>query len=110
LNAEAGSFLRDVSGIAREEDLIISNFQPALSEEGDGFTVMEVMLEGSGTFAGICSFFDRLSKIQRLSKVKDLSVAVGEQPDSYPMKATIVIYFGLKTNPDTPADEEVSRG
>ena len=49
-NAEAGSFLKDVSEIAHEENLTISNFQPAKSVEGDGFTAMEVMLEGKGTF------------------------------------------------------------
>jgi Tfp pilus assembly protein PilO len=110
LNAEAGSFLKDVSEIAHQEKLAISNFQPAKSVEGDGFTVMEVMLEGNGTFASICSFFDRLSKIKRLSKVKDLTVGVGPEPDGYPMKATIVIYFGLKGKPAGVAGQEVSRG
>jgi hypothetical protein len=50
------------------------------------------MLDGKGSFRSICAFFDRLSKIQRLSKVKDLSVSVDPQSDDYPMKATIVIY------------------
>jgi len=110
VNAEAGSFLKDVSEIAREEQLDIGNFQPAQSVAGDGFTVMAVMLDGKGSFQSICSFFERLSKIQRLSKVKDLQVAVGPESDGYPMKATIVIYFGLKSGPAQPAEQEVSRG
>jgi len=109
LNAEAGSFLKHVSEIAHEEELVITNFQPAQSVQGDGFTAMEVMLDGKGTFKSICSFFERLSKIQRLSKVKDLSVGVDAQSDDYPMKATIVIYFGLQGDEAT-AGGEVSRG
>jgi Tfp pilus assembly protein PilO len=110
INAEAGLFLKHVSEIAREEKLAIGTFQPAQSVEGDGFTAMEVMLDGKGTFASICSFFDRLSKIQRLSKVKDLSVAVDPTSDEYPMQATIVIYFGLKGDAAESSAGEVNRG
>jgi Tfp pilus assembly protein PilO len=80
LNAEAGGFLKHVSEIAHEERLEISNFQPAQSLHGNGYTAMEVMLDGKGSFRSICSFFQRLAKIQRLSKVKDLSLSV--DPDS----------------------------
>jgi Tfp pilus assembly protein PilO len=110
INAEAGSFLKHISEIAQEEQLEISNFQPAQSTLGNGYAAMEVMLDGKGSFRSICAFFDRLSKIQRLSKVKDLSVSVDPQSDDYPMKATIVIYFGLKTEDSTSTDAEVSRG
>jgi Tfp pilus assembly protein PilO len=109
LNAEAGSFLKHVSEIAREERLEISNFQPSQSIHGNGYTAMEVMLDGTGTFESICSFFQRLSSIQRLSKVKDLTVSVDPQSEDYPMKATIVIYFGLKSD-QTAVAREVSRG
>lgn len=110
LNAEAGSFLKHVSKIAREEKLEISNFQPAQSIHGNGYMAMEVMLDGKGTFVSICSFFQQLSKIQRLSKVKDLSVSVDPQSDDYPMKATIVIYFGLKGEAAAATGAGVSRG
>jgi Tfp pilus assembly protein PilO len=109
ISAEAGSFLKHVSEIAREEQLEISNFQPAQSIHGNGYTAMEVMLDGKGTFESICSFFQRLAAIQRLSKVKDLTVSVDPQSADYPMKATIVIYFGLKSE-ETAAAGEVSRG
>ena len=110
LNAEAGGFLKHVSEIAQEERLVITNFQPSQSVKGDGYTAMEVMLDGKGSFKSICSFFERLSKIQRLSKVKNLSVSVDPQSDDYPMKATIVIYYGLKGNEAATSGEEVSRG
>jgi len=109
LNAEAGSFLKHVSEIAHEEELAITNFQPAQSVQGNGYTAMEVMLDGKGSFESICSFFERLSKIQRLSKVKDFSVSGDAQSDDYPMKATIVIYYGLQGDGAT-VGREVSRG
>jgi type IV pilus assembly protein PilO len=110
LNAEAGSFLKHISEIASQEQLTISNFQPAQSVQGNGYAAMEVLLDGKGTFKSICSFFDRLSKLQRLSKVKDLSVSVDPQSDDYPIKATIVIYFGLKGEAAATSGGEVRRG
>ena len=94
-SAESGSFLKYVSDIARQQNLSISDFQPARSTEGDGYTAMEVILNGRGSFASICSFFDQLSKVTRLSKVKDVSVAIGDDSNEYPVKTTLVIYFGL---------------
>jgi Tfp pilus assembly protein PilO len=108
-SAEAGSFLKYVSDIARQENLSISDFQPAKSVEGDGFTAMEVVLSGRGSFGSICTFFDRLSKVARLSKVKDLNVAIGDDGADYPMKTTLVIYFGL-TDTRAAAAKEASHG
>lgn len=110
LNAEAGSFLKHISEIAQQEQLAISNFQPAQSVQGNGYAAMEVMLDGQGSFKSICAFFDRLSKLQRLSKVKDLTISVDPQSDVYPMKATIVIYFGLEVDSMASTDWEVGRG
>lgn len=110
LNAEAGNFLKQISEIARQEQLEISSFQPAQSIQGNGYAAMEVMLDGKGNYKSICAFFDRLSKLQRLSKVKDLTISVDPQSDIYPMKATIVIYFGLQVDDLAPAEGEVRRG
>lgn len=102
-NAEAGNFLKFVSQIAHEENLTIGNFQPGQAIEGDGYMAMEVMLDGTGNFASICSFFNRLTAIQRLSKVKDVSISVDRASEVYPMKATIMIYFGLNSGTATPS-------
>lgn len=109
-NAEAGSFLKDVSQIAQEEQLAISNFQPASSTEDDGYTALEVMLHGQGSFASICSFFDRLANIQRLSKVRRLAIKVDPLADTYPMEATIVIYFGLNAQRADAGQKGAGRG
>jgi hypothetical protein len=71
---------------------------------------MEVMLDGKGSFASICAFFDRLSKIKRLSKVKDIAISAHGQSDDYPMKATLIIYFGLHSDRAKTARKGVARG
>lgn len=103
--------MKYVSEIARRQNLAISEFQPAKSSEGDGYMTMEVMLNGRGSFASICSFFDELSKVTRLSKVKDVSVTVGDDANAnaYPLKATLVIYFGL-TDKRQDKTKEAGRG
>ena len=59
---------------------------------------MQVTLKGQGSFGSVCSFIDQLTKLTRLSKIKDLTVSVGENATEYPMTATLVIYFGLRGN------------
>jgi len=108
-HADAGNFLKQVSEIASQEKLVISNFQPADSVERESYSMMEVLLEGRGSFASICSFFDRLAKIQRLSKVRHLSITVDEMEDTYPIQSTIVIYYGLKAR-GVAAAGEADRG
>ena len=110
VNAEVGRFLKLVSEIANEEQLAISSYRPGQSIQGNGYTAMEVKLDGKGTFKSICSFFDRLARLQRLSKVKDLSLNVDPQGDEIPMNATIVIYYGLLEDTTAASDGEVKRG
>lgn len=108
-DAEAAEFLRQVTQIATEERVALSNFQPEKTTRSDGYAEMEVSLTGKGSFAGICSFLDRLGKLPRLSKVKSLSISVGNSPSEYPMKATLLIYFGMQ-DADAAPPKEVRRG
>ena len=110
-DAEAGEFLRQVTQIAAGQHLAISDFQPEKTTDKDGYVEMEVTLSGTGSYRGICSFFDELSKLPRLSKVKNLTLSAGSTPDEYPMKATLVIYFGLESSDaaDTAADGTTTR-
>jgi len=107
--ADAGKFLGEVSRLAREETLAISEIQPDKPMVKDGFTEMEVKLTAEGDYKSICSFFDRLNKLSRLSKVKNLAVSTAGTTEKLPMTATIVIYFGLRGSGNA-APEEVQRG
>ena len=95
-DAEAGEFLTQVTKIATEESFAIKNFKPEKQVNRDGYTEMEVTLKGQGSFASICTFADRLGKLTRLSKVKDLTLTGGENGTVYPVTATLVIYFDLR--------------
>lgn len=94
-DADAGQFLKEVTQIASEEHLAISNFQPDKPVSKPGYAELEVTLKGEGGFASICRFFDRLARLPRLSKVKAFTIAAAESGTAYPMTATLVIYFGL---------------
>lgn len=109
-DADAGDFLRQVTQIAAEQHLAISNFQPDKTAEKDGYAEMEVTLTGKGGFASICRFFDRLAKLPRLSKVRQLSISNGNVPGEYAMTATLLIYFGLNEADVAPPKKEVRRG
>ena len=102
-DADAGAFLKELTELASAEQLAIKDFQPDKPQSRNGYAEMEVTLKGSGSYASICKFVDRLSKLKRLSKVKNLSLSAGGEANDYPMTATLVIYFGLKGKEAGPA-------
>jgi Tfp pilus assembly protein PilO len=107
-DADAGEFLKELTLLASAEQLAIKDFQPEKPENRNGYAEMQVTLKGSGSYASICAFVDRLAKLKRLSKVKDLSLSAGDGASDYPMTATLVIYFGLtgkEERPSKPAQE-----
>lgn len=105
-DADAGEFLKEVTRIASAEQLAIKDFQPQTPASRNGYAEMQVTLKGQGSFASICTFVDRLNKLTRLSKVKDLTLSAEDDTTEYPMTATLVIYFGLRGKDAQPAKEE----
>jgi Tfp pilus assembly protein PilO len=103
--ANHGEFLTEVSKLASSGLLSIKDFQPGKPEAKAGYSEMQVTLRGQGTFGGICAFLDRLTKLTRLSKLKDLTVSATDDGSQYPMTATLVIYFGLRGKDATTAQE-----
>lgn len=104
-DADAGTFLKEVTQLANAGKLAIKDFHPEKPEAKTGYGEMQVSLKGQGSFGSICSFIDQLTKLTRLSKIKDLSVTVGESATEYPMTATLVIYFGLRGSDEASARE-----
>jgi Tfp pilus assembly protein PilO len=104
-DANAGEFLKEVTQLANSVELAIKDFNPEKPQSKNGYAEMEVTLKGAGSFASICSFIDRLTKLNRLSKVKNLAVSASETPGEYPMTATLVIYFALQGKDVNPAQE-----
>jgi Tfp pilus assembly protein PilO len=104
-DAEAGTFLKEVSQLASAGQLAIKDFHPEKPEVKTGYGEMQVTLKGQGSFASVCTFVDQLTKLTRLSKIKELTLSVGENPTEYPMTATLVIYFGLRGNAEASVQE-----
>lgn len=103
--AEAGAFLKEVAQAAHAEQVTIKDFQPEKPAVRKGYAQMQVTLKGEGSFASICSFFDRLGKLTRLSKVDDLTLSAGDHAADYPISATLVIYFALQGTDAKPVQE-----
>jgi hypothetical protein len=97
-HADGGAFLREVAQIADTEKLAIKDFQPATPTAKAGYAEMQVTLKGQGSYASICAFIDKLNKLTRLSKVRDLKLSAADGAAEYPMTATLIIYFGLQGN------------
>ena len=108
-DADAGEFLKEVTQLAGAGQLSLKDFHPEKPETKHGYSEMQVTLRGQGSFSSICTFVDRLSKLSRLSKIKDLTLSAGNDASEYPMAATLVIYFGLKGK-DAASDREGRSG
>lgn len=109
-DVDAGGFLREVSRIAVEESFAIKNFQPEKPAIRDGYTELEVSLKGQGSFASVCAFVERLGKLTRLSRMKDLTVTGGENVTDYPVTATLIIYCGLRGKETQASDNKTAEG
>jgi Tfp pilus assembly protein PilO len=94
--ANHGEFLKEVTQIATAGQMTIKDFQPGKPDAKTGYSEMQVTLRGQGSFNSICMFLDRLTKLTRLSKIKDLTLSATDDGSQYPMTATLVIYFGLR--------------
>jgi type IV pilus assembly protein PilO len=108
-DADVAAFLKELTQIAATEQLAIKDFQPGKPSHKNGYAEMQVTLKGEGSFASVCAFLDRLNKLTRLSKVKDLTLSAGEGRPDYPMTATLVIYFAL-VGKDANSAQEDRRG
>jgi Tfp pilus assembly protein PilO len=94
--ADAAQFFNELSRIAVEERLAIKNYTPAKPTVKDGYAQMEVTFTGRGSYASICTFFDKLAQLNRLSKLQSLTLTATGTATEYPVEATLIIYFGLR--------------
>jgi Tfp pilus assembly protein PilO len=101
----AGEFLKEVTQLANSGELTIKDFHPEKPEAKAGYAEMQVTLRGQGSFGSVCAFVEQLTKLTRLSKIKDLTLSAGDNAAEYPMTATLVIYFGLRGSETALAQE-----
>jgi Tfp pilus assembly protein PilO len=103
--SNAGAFLKEVTQLAEGDQLAIKDFHPEKPDTKAGYGEMQVTLKGQGSFGSVCTFIEQLTKLTRLSKIKDLTLSAGDNPAEYPMTATLVIYFGLRGTGEASAAE-----
>ena len=102
---DSNSFLSEVNQLAKSVELAIKDFHPETPETKTGYAEVKVTLRGQGSYGSICSFVEQLTKLSRLSKIKDLTLSAGEDANKYPMTATLVIYYGLSGKDAASAPE-----
>lgn len=101
--SDAGQFLNELSQLATAVQLTIKDFNPEKPETKSGYSEMQVTLRGEGSFGSICTFVDQLTKLSRLSKIKELTLSASDNGTEIPMTATLVIYFDLGAKTAAPA-------
>lgn len=104
-NSDEGDFLHQLTQLAGNEKLAIKEYNPGKAEARSGYAEMQVTLKGEGSFGSICTFVDRLNKLARLSKIKELTLEAEDSRAEYPMTATLVIYFALRGSDAESAQE-----
>jgi Tfp pilus assembly protein PilO len=96
--ADTAPFLKELSSIAQDERIRLSEYRPGAATVKEGYSQMEIALSGEGSYPAICSFFHRLAELPRLSKIKTLTIQTSPGAVTYPVSATIVIYYDLSGN------------
>ncbi len=96
-------FITQVTEVANDEGLNIREYLFGAITNKQGYSQMELTLNGDGTYHSICGFLDRVHRLPRLSSVAEMDVNVDSPTESYPINLTLVIYFNLI---DMVADSE----
>ena len=107
--SDEGDFLHQLTQLAGSEKLAIKEYNPGKAETKNGYAEMQVTLKGEGSFGSICTFVERLNKLARLSKIKELTLSAEDNGTEYPMTATLVIYFAIRGN-DAESTQEGRSG
>lgn len=96
-------FLAQITHLARTCHLKIQRYHPREPVNEGTHTALEVQLEATADYAGICQFLDGLRTLARLCRVTRLRVhAVGPEGTDLPIEMTLRIYFAPLAKPAAP--------
>ena len=101
-------FLAQITHLARTCQLKIQRYHPREPVNEGTHTALEVQLEATADYAGICRFLDGLRTLARLCRVTRLRVhAVGPEGTDLPIEMTLRIYFAPLAKPAVPETPHV---
>ncbi len=93
-------FLAQITELARACQLRIQRYHPREPVNEGTHTALEVQLDATADYSGICRFLDGLRTTARLCRVTRLRVhAVGTEGTELPIEMTLRIYFAPLTKP-----------
>jgi hypothetical protein len=91
---QESEFLAELTRLARESKLKITDFKPSEVAGGEAHAAVEIALRTEATYEGLCRFLDGLSSLPRLCHVKRLSLKAPDAAQTtYPVDMTLQIFF-----------------
>lgn len=91
---QESEFLAELTRLARESKLKISDFKPSEVKGSDSHAAVEIALRTEASYEGLCRFLDGLSSLPRLCHVKKLSLKAPDPSQAtYPVDMTLQIFF-----------------
>lgn len=94
-------FLAQITQLARACQLKIQRYHPREPVNEGTHTALEVQLDASANYAGVCQFLDGLRSLARLCRVTRLRVhTADEKAGILPIEMTLRIYYAPLTKPD----------
>ena len=93
--ASEGSFLADVTRIAEQEGLRITDYRRGRSVSEATHSRIDLGLKCLGTYEGLCRFLNQLEQLPRVSTVTQLTLQSVDSQPPYPFEIRLVLYFDL---------------
>jgi len=61
-------------------------------------SLVEVTLDGVGSFASICRLLDEINQLARITKISRLQLESDSESERYPCQVTFVLVYGIQSN------------
>jgi Tfp pilus assembly protein PilO len=91
---QESEFLAELTRLAREAKLRITDFKPSEVSGSESHAAVEIALRTEASYEGLCRFLDGLSSLPRLCHVKRLSLKAPDAAQTtYPVDMTLQIFF-----------------
>ena len=96
--AAESEFISELTALADEVGLVISNLTPSSPKSLGGYSQMEISITGSAGYESVCRFVHGVRQFTRLAKIVGLDVRTGAGGNrGYSVTITVAIYYDLAT-------------